>query len=147
MKSDPFTVSADQVKLIQTNVFNYFGVNEEIIQNKAVGDDLDAFFEGCIEPFAIQLSEVLTKMCFTDTEQGYGDHVLVCANRLQYMKTSDKINFVSNLGDRGFITINEARQLLNYPPLPTEEGDKLPIRGEYYFVGDQPMKGEENGEE
>lgn len=86
-------------------------------------------------------------MTYTDNEQGYGAHVLVCANRLQYMKTSDKINFVSNLGDRGFITINEARQLLNYPPLPTEEGDKLPIRGEYYFVGEKLTEGDENGKE
>ena len=40
------------------------------------------------------------------------------------------------MGDRGMITINEARELINYVPLPPEIGDQLPIRGEYYFVGE-----------
>ena len=51
------------------------------------------------------------------------------------MSTADKVNFIAQLSDRGFITINEGRELLNYAPI--EGGDKLPIRGEYYFVGDQ----------
>lgn len=140
--SKPFTVDADTMKLIQTNVYNYFGVNEKILQNSALGDELDAFYEGCIEPFAVQLSEVLTKMTFTDNEQSYGSQVYVRADRLQYMRTSEKIQFVRELGDRGFITMNEGRKLFNYPPL--DDGDKAPIRGEYYFVGEKDTNNEED---
>lgn len=143
--SKPFTVDADTMKLIQTNVYNYFGVNEKILQNSALGDELDAFYEGCIEPFAIQLSEVLTKMTFTENEQSYGSHVYVRADRLQYMRTSEKIQFVRELGDRGFITMNEGRKLFNYPPL--DDGDKAPIRGEYYFVGDEKDTNNEEDED
>jgi len=142
VKSSPFTIDADQMKLIQTNVYNYFGVNEEVLQNKAIGDELDAFFEGAIEPFSIQLSEVMTNMTFTKHEQALGSKVMVIASRLQYMKTKDKINFAKELGDRGFITINEVRELLNYEPLP--DGDKQPIRGEYYFVGDEKNGGKDD---
>jgi len=142
VNSNPFTIDADQMKLIQTNVYNYFGVNEDVLQNKAIGDELDAFFEGAIEPFSIQLSEVMTNMTFTKLEQAYGAKIEVLASRLQYMKTKDKINFAKELGDRGFITINEVRELLNYEPLP--DGDKQPIRGEYYFVGDESSKGGTN---
>lgn len=42
--STAYTVDTDQLKLIQTNVFDYFGVNEDIIQGKADSDQLDAFF-------------------------------------------------------------------------------------------------------
>lgn len=136
IQSKPYTVSAEEQALIQKNVFDYFGVNEEVIQNKASGASLDALFDGAIEPFAIQLGEVLTFMLFSDLEIGHGAKVEVAANRLQYMSTSDKINFVAQLSDRGMITINEARELINYSALPAEIGDKLPIRGEYYFVGD-----------
>ena len=52
------------------------------------------------------------------------------------MSTGDKINFIAQLSDRGMITINEARELINYTALPSEIGDQLPIRGEYYFVGE-----------
>lgn len=148
IKADPFTLGVEQTKQIQKNVFDYFGVNEEIMQNKAVGDQLDGFFDGSIEPFAIQFSEVMTLMTFTDVEIGFGSRIMATANRLQYMKTSDKINFVAQLGDRGFITINEARELLNYPEI--EGGDRLPIRGEYKFVGedeDPGEGGEENGDQ
>jgi hypothetical protein len=34
----PFIVDADQMKLIQESVFNYFGINEDVLQSKAVGD-------------------------------------------------------------------------------------------------------------
>lgn len=141
--SKPYTVPTEELELIQRNVCDYYAVNEDIIQSKAVGAALDGFYEGVIEPFAIQLSEVLTFMLFTDTEIGYGTRVYATANRLQYMSTADKVSFIANLSDRGYLTINEGRELLNYPPI--EGGDVAPIRGEYYFVGedDEPAAEEE----
>lgn len=137
INSQPFTVDAEQQKLIQTNVFNYFGVNEDVLQNSALGDSMDAFFNGAIEPFSIQLSEVLTKMLFTPSEQSHGSTVYVTANRLQYMPVSQKISMAKELGDRGMILIDEARALFNYPPLPDSQGQHAPIRGEFYMVGEE----------
>lgn len=132
--SKPYTISAEEQKLVDERIHNYFGVPEGVIKNTAAGSELDAFFDGKLEPRAIQLSEVLTFMLFTETEVAHGAKVEVTANRLQYMSTSDKINFISALSDRGMITINEGRELLNYTAI--EGGDRLPIRGEYYFVGE-----------
>ena len=136
IQSKPYAISADDQNAIKANVFTYFGVNEAILTNTAAGSQLDAFFDGAIEPFSIQLSEVMTFMLFTDLEIAYGAKVEVEANRLQYMSTADKINFIANLSDRGFITINEGRELLNYSALPSEIGDRLPIRGEFKYVGE-----------
>lgn len=145
IQSKPFAVDAEQQKLIQTNVFNYFGVNEKILQNSALGDDLDAFFNGAIEPFGIQLSEVMTSMLFTQMEQAHGSAVYATANRLQYMSVAQKIAMAQQLGDRGMIMIDEARALFNYPPLPDGNGQRAPIRGEFYMVGDD--RGDKNGEQ
>lgn len=136
IKSSPYTVDTAQTELIQTNVFNYFGVNLEIMQNKASVEQMDAFFNGAIEPFEIQLSDVLTGLIFTDREIEQGSRIDVTANRLMYMTTASKIQMAKDLGDRGFITINEVRELFNYPALPDEIGNKMPIRGEYYNVGE-----------
>ena len=132
IESKPFVVDADQMATIENNVFNYFGVNEAVLQSKADADELDAFFNGTIEPFAIQLSEVLTKMTFTLRERSFGAEVRVTSNRLQYMSIANKIALVKDMGDRGMITIDEARELLNYAPLPDGAGTMAPIRGEYY---------------
>ena len=128
--SKPFVIDAEQMKLIQTNVYNYFGVNEKILQSSANGEELDAFYNNALEPFAIQLAEVLTKMLFTMRERSSGAEVYVTSNRLQYMSAASKMSLITTMGDRGMITINEARELLNYAPV--EGGDELmPIRGEY----------------
>lgn len=131
--SNPYVVDSGQLQLIKGNVYDYFGVNENILQNKANGDELDAFFDGAIEPFSIQLSDVLSRMIYTSIERGTGNRCIVSANRLQYMQTSAKISMAQQLGDRGMITIDEARALFNYPPLPDGTGNRAPIRGEYYF--------------
>lgn len=129
IESNPYTVDTDQMKLIQTNVYNYFGVNEEIIQGKAESDQLDAFFNSAIEPFAIALSEALSRAIYTERERSFGNHVYVNANRLQYMSQTAKVTVAKELGDRGILTINEIRELFNYAPL--QDGDVAFIRGEY----------------
>lgn len=130
----PYTADSDTVDLIQKNVFNYYGVNDKILQNRAEPAEMDAFYNGCIEPFAIQLSEVLSLMIYTKDEISHGSWVVVDSNRLQYMTTAQKISLVQQLGDRGMITINEARELFNYKPI--EGGDVSPIRGEFKPISD-----------
>lgn len=127
----PWVVDAEQMKIIKENVFDYFGVNEEILMNKAYGDAWTAFYEGAVEPFAIQFSEVVTKMLYTLREQTEGNKVMATANRLQYLSNSEKLNVSTQLLDRGIITLNDAREIWNLPDLG-EAGDVRIIRGEYY---------------
>ena len=136
-----YTVDAPQREAIEKNVYNYFGVNTDILQNKAKSDDLDAFFEGCIEPFAIQLSDALSMCMFSERERAQGSKCLVTANRLQYMSTAQKVQMAKELGDRGAITIDEIRELFNYGPLPDGAGQFTPIRGEYYNVQEENENG------
>ena len=136
----PWVVDAEQMKAIKENVFEYFGVNEDVLENKAYGDAWSAFYEGAIEPFAIQFSEVMTKMLFTLREQSNGNRVMATSNRLQYMSNADKLAVAQTMADRGLMTRNELRKIFNLPPLD-DIGDTIPARGEYYNVGD-----ESNGE-
>lgn len=132
----PWVVDADQMKAIESNVFKYYGVNDDILTNHFTSDNWSAFYEGAIEPFAIQEAEVLTKMFFTLREQSQGNFVSVTANRLQYLSNQDKLNVSAQMADRGLMTRNEIREIWNMPPLPEPIGSQLPIRGEYYNVGE-----------
>ena len=139
----PWVVDADQMKQIKDNVFEYFGMNEDILTNKAFGDAWSAFYEGAIEPFAIQFSEVMTKMLFTFREQSQGNLVMATANRLQYMSNADKLNVSAQLLDRGIMSINDVRDIWNLPPV--EGGDSRIIRGEYYNADEKISEGGEDG--
>ena len=142
----PYSIDADQMKQIRENVFNYFGVSEGVLQNSAKAEDLEAFFDGAIEPFAIQLSEAMTKMLFSERERANGSHLIASANRLQYMSTTQKVAMARELGDRGAILIDEIRELFNYAPLPNGAGQVAPIRGEYKAT-DELTEGEDNANE
>lgn len=131
IKSTPFVADVEQMQLITHNVFNYFGVNEEILQNKVVGDAWSAFYEGAIEPFAVQLSDVMTKMLFTRREIVQGSGIMATANRLQYMSNKEKLEMSTQLTDRGLMNRDEVREIWNLPPLPNGEGQAYIVRGEY----------------
>ena len=132
-----YVMDASTQALILENINSYFGVCLEIIQSKASAEVMDTFFNSEIEPLSIQMSEVLTKMTFAPKQIDDGARVLAVANRLQYMSSSSKISMVKELGDRGIITIDEGRELLNYAPLPNGLGNRTTVRGEYYMIDAQ----------
>ena len=141
LKQEGYKVDADQMKMIQTSVENYFGVSEKVVRNEATGDELAAFFDGAVEPFAIKLSDAMTKMVFSERERNGGNAITFAGDRLQYMNISSKISMAQQLGDRGILTIDEIRALFNYDPLPDGIGEHVPARGEYYFVDEGKQDG------
>lgn len=148
IESKPYSLDAEQQKLIDKNVYNYFGVNEDVMQNKATGDAWSAFYEGAIEPFSIQLSECMTKMLFTFREQSSGNAVMFTANRMQYMTNQDKLNVSAQMADRGIMNRDEIREIWNLPPIPDGTGQAYIIRGEYYDAAEKIEEGgSENGTE
>ena len=138
----PWVVDADQMKVIRDGVFDYFGMNEDVLQGKAYGDAWTAYYETGIEPFAIQFSEVGTKMLFTFREQSQGNKITATANRLQYLSNIEKLRVSSQMLDRGIMSINDVREIWNLPPV--EGGDARIIRGEYYNADDKVEEGTPN---
>ena len=136
--SKPFTINGEQMTQIQNNVYNYLGVSENVIQNKYTEDEFNAFYEGEIEPFALQLSLVLTNMLFTTKELAFGNAVMFSANRLQYASNTTKLNVSTQLFDRGLITMNQVMDIWNMNHV--EGGDERKIRGEYVELDEDGHK-------
>lgn len=145
VEAKPWVVDADQMKVINKAVYDYFGVNDDVLQSKAYGDAWAAFYESVVESFAIQFSEVMTKMLFTLREQSNGNRVMATANRLQYLSNQDKLNVSSQMLDRGIMSINDVREIWNLPPV--DGGDARIIRGEYYNVDEKVTEEGDNDEE
>lgn len=122
-------VDPEQMKVIETRVLNYFGSNEDVLQNKTVGDTWSAYYEGKIEPFALQLSQAMTCMTYTKNELTRDNAIVWSANRLQYMTNADKLQVSSQMFDRGILSTNDVMDIWNLPHV--EDGDKRYIRKEY----------------
>lgn len=123
-----YTIDADQMELINNNVFTYFGTNEYILQNKFDEEKWDAYYEGKIEPPAIQLGDGLSKLLFSEGEL-LNNSIMFSSNRLEYASAASKRNMIRDMVDRRIFSINEAREILQLPPV--EGGDVFVVRGEY----------------
>ena len=146
----PYTIDEKEAKRIDENIEKYFGVSSEAIKNEITGDKAAAFYEGAVEPFAIQASEVITNMLFTAIEQSTGNAFVLTSNRIQFMTNADKLSFTTQMADRGLVSINELRDIWNLAPLPDGLGELMPRRGEYYFNDpnnpDTPNESEDNND-
>lgn len=131
IESKPYTVDADQMKLIKESIYDYFGCSEKILRNEWDEQTWTAYYEGRIEPFALQLSMVLTGMFFSDREQSVGNEILFSANRLQFASTKDKVEIITQLFDRGMLSQDEGREIMQMAPLPDGQGNIYYVRGEY----------------
>ena len=65
-------------------------------------------------------------------ERRHGNYVMFSSNRLEYASNASKRNMVRDMVDRGVMSINEAREVLQLPPLVG--GDTFFARGEYKDV-------------
>lgn len=126
--SKPFVVDAEQMKFIRDSIYNYFGVNENILQNSFSEDEWNAYYEGEIEPFAIQLSQVLTNMLFTQKEIEQGNELMFTSNRLQYASNQTKLEVTKSLFDRGIFGTGDVAEVWN---MKHEGENKKYIRKEY----------------
>lgn len=140
--SKPFTVNAPQMQQIAENVYKYFGTNAAILENKYTEDEWAAYYEGKIEPFAIQLSLVVSNMLFTPREISFGNNVTFTANRLQYASNASKLNISTQLFDRGLINRNGVMDIWNMAHV--EGGEKYYIRKEYTEVDQLGKEGLKN---
>lgn len=122
-------VEPEQLRLIEGRVYTYFGCNEKILHNQASGDDWSAYYEGKVEPFALQLSQALTCMTYTANQRTRGDAIFWSSNRTQYMTNADKLQVSSQLFDRGILSTNMVMDIWHLPHV--EGGDKRYIRKEY----------------
>ena len=127
-----FTIDKDEMERVTKPLYYYFGTNEEILTNAFDEDQWAAWYEGRVEQFLVALSEALTKSQFTTQEVLRGNRLMFSSSRLQYASNKTKLQVIQALGNMGYITINEGREVMQLPPI--EGGDVRVIRGEYYLV-------------
>lgn len=121
----PITLDNEQLKQVNYNIFDYFGVSEKIVDNSFTEEEWNAFYEGVIEPRAIQMSYAFTNKIFKKQSIKEGHKIVFTANRLQYSTLSNKISLIKEAGALGLLTKDEAREIIELPAIGGEEGAKI----------------------
>lgn len=121
----PITLDREQLKQVNNNIFDYFGISEKIVNNSFTTEEWDAFYEGIIEPRAIQMSDAFTNKIFSYKAIKDGHKIVFTANRLQYATLANKISLLKEAGALGLLTKDEAREIIDLHPLGGEEGAKI----------------------
>lgn len=121
----PITLDDDQLKRVNQNIYDYFGISEEIIRNDYTPEKWNAFFEGVIEPLSIQLGEAFTNAIFKDSSIKDGHKIIFTTHRLQYASIDQKVNLLKIILPYGLLTKDTALELLDMNPIGGEEGAKI----------------------
>lgn len=121
----PITLDKDQLEQVNYNIFDYFGISEKIVKNSFNSEEWNAFFEGVIEPRAVQMSNSFTNKIFSYKARKDGHRIVFTANRLQYASLDSKINLIKVAGSYGLLTKDDGREILDMSPLGGEEGKKI----------------------
>lgn len=119
-----FVPNAAQMDRTTTRIYSFFNTNQKIVQSNYSEDEWNAYYESEIEPLAMQLSNEYTRKLFNRRERGFGNKIIFAANNLQYASMNTKLGLQAMV-DRGALTPNEWREVMNLPPV--EDGDK-PLR-------------------
>ncbi len=144
-------IPTGQLNYIKTEVYDYFGTNEKIVQNCETAEEADAFFNGEILPFFEQCAQAFTNAFFSGKEPAYGNEIIFEGNRLQNAKLSEKTSAVKLLCEIGAIMVDEVREIYNMAPIGGEEGRRRIqtlnyVNANYadeYQLGAPPKKEEE----
>lgn len=121
----PLILDKEQLAQVNYNIFDYYGISEKIVKNNYSPEEWNAFFEGVIEPIAIQLSYCFTNKIFSEKARKDGHKIVFTTNRLQYASLDSKIQLLKVAGAYGLLTKDDGREILDMAPLGGEEGKKI----------------------
>lgn len=145
----PITLDKEQLERVNGNIFDYFGISEKIVNNSFNSVEWNAFFEGVIEPRAIQMGGAFTNKIFSYKARKDGHRIVFTANRLQYASLDSKINLIKVAGSYGLLTKDDGREILDMAPLGGEEGKKIiqSLNNIDSTIANKYQGGKEDGEE
>lgn len=115
-------IPVGQLEYVRREVYDYFGVNDAIIQNKADAAVMDAFYRGYLAPFYMQLAQGLTNCLFTEREHGFGNEIICELDRLQFETLPNRVQAAKFLTDIGAAKLDQILDIFGLPPIGGEEG-------------------------
>lgn len=121
----PITLDKDQLAYVKNNIFDYFGVSENIVKGNFTEDEWNAFYESTLEIYSIQYEDAFSFNIFSDKALKEGHRIVFTTNRIKYASLKNKISLLKEAGALGLLTKDDGREILDMSPIGGEEGAKI----------------------
>lgn len=122
---NPITLDDKQLDRVNKNIYDFFGISENIIRNDYSSEQWNAFYEGVIEPLSVQFEEAFTNAIFSEQAIRDGHRIIFTTHRLQYASLDQKIKLLNTILPYGLVTKDTALELLDMHPIGGKEGAKI----------------------
>lgn len=115
-------VNRELMKMVIDIVYNYFGITQDIVNNKATEIEYQLFVKNHVEPIARQVEQEFTSKIFTRMEQAHGNRMELDTFWLQVSTLSAKTAFFNVVSRNGMMNADEGREMIGYGPVPNGMG-------------------------
>ena len=116
IKADPKLIDKDTLEFMDRKILRHFGVSIPVLNGEATPEQHQAFYQRAIEPKLMSLAQTITRTVFTPTEYAFGNSIRIYPEELIFLSTTQKLEFVKMVGERGALTNNKILQLFGLPP-------------------------------
>lgn len=116
-KNDIKLVDPETLKFIDEKILRTFRVPVSILNGDFSKQTYEAWYQGCLEPLIINISQAFTMALFTERERSFGNEIKFYPHELLFMTTEQKISLFNILIDSASCYKNEARTAFGLPPL------------------------------
>ena len=120
-------VNKELMQFVINIVYNYFNINENIINNKASEIEMEMFLSNTIKPLATQFEKEFTNKLFTENEYYFGHRIEFDYFSLSVNTLQAKTNLFSVAIRQGILNIDECREMIGQPPLENGLGRKYRV--------------------
>lgn len=110
-------VDPNTLKFIDEKILRTFRVPVAILNGDYTKQTYEAWYQGCLEPLIISISQAFTDTLFTERERSFGNKVKFLPHELIFMTTEQKISLFDMLTDTAACYKNELRAAFGMYPL------------------------------
>jgi hypothetical protein len=112
-------------KQYASQVYNFLGINEKIINGTASDDEILAYIERNVENFGNKLAEELTYKLFTDKEIGHDNKIVATANG--FMNMARRLDVARMAREFGLLNKGQWADLVMLPFEISDDVRKEPL--------------------
>ena len=124
IKPNDYVPNATHTDMTVSRLYAALNTNDKIVTSRYTEDDWIAYSEGQVEPDVIQLATQLSTKLFSRRKRSLGNRIVLESSNLATASMTTKLA-LREMVDRGAMTPNEWRAVMNYAPVP---GGDVPVR-------------------
>ena len=112
------------LKFIDEKILRNWHISLAILTGDYTKEQYESFFQACLEPLIVSITQAFTKKMFTSREKAFGNRIEFYPEQLIFMTTTQKIEMINLLSPTGALFENEKRTILGLMPIEELEGKR-----------------------